>query len=354
MDAIRSFAILPVLGVHAGVPGFSAGWLGVDLFFCMSGFLITTLLIDESNRTGNINLKNFLVRRFLRLMPAYYLYIAGITVAIWLWRGSVRTNHGGWTPVEFTLSLWTYFVNFAPKGGIWNGQGVTVHLWSLAVEEQYYIFWPVCLWALLRVPRAMLPSAWLLFAAVFAYFLLLASNQQRDTMLFARGFSLFFSSAAAATLSSSRFQIAMSSLRAGTANVWLNMSFIFTALAFLASEFRCFSESQLRLYVLPFLVFIYVVSIARLWYTSVGGLWGYVLSRPGLIYFGKVSYGVYLYHEAIRTATWACTNWLTGVGPRPVIFVLRCFIYVSVSIAAASLSYEMYEKRFLVLKSKFT
>jgi len=75
IDGLRALAIIAVLCVHAGVPGFSLGWLGVDLFFVLSGFLITTLLLTEKIKKGKVNLLKFMGRRILRLFPAYYLYI---------------------------------------------------------------------------------------------------------------------------------------------------------------------------------------------------------------------------------------------------------------------------------------
>src|SRR4051794_35863169 len=79
LDGLRALAVLGVMGVNAGLPGAWLGWLGVDLFFVLSGFLITTLLLKEFAKTGRINLPKFWGRRALRLMPAYWLYVGSIT-----------------------------------------------------------------------------------------------------------------------------------------------------------------------------------------------------------------------------------------------------------------------------------
>ena len=84
LDGVRAIAIIGVLLTHAGAPLFEAGWLGVDLFFALSGFLITTLLLEEHARVGAISYKDFLARRALRLMPAYLLYVAVMTYGIFL------------------------------------------------------------------------------------------------------------------------------------------------------------------------------------------------------------------------------------------------------------------------------
>src|SRR5262249_18583510 len=123
----------------------------VDLFFVLSGFLITTLLLREHQRFGRIGLRLFWGRRFLRLMPIYLLYVTGITIAMFAGPASSLTIHEGWTPAMFAGSLWIYLFNLLPQGGIWTGQYLTRHLWSLSVEEQFYFVWPVILcWLLTR------------------------------------------------------------------------------------------------------------------------------------------------------------------------------------------------------------
>ena len=164
LDGLRGLAVLVVVGVHARVPGTELGFLGVDLFFVLSGFLITTLLAREVDRTGRINLPRFWGRRFLRLGPAYGLYVGALSVAFLAGVGWRRPS-GGWTPPGYLGSLWGYYSNYLPAGGIWEHQWLSMHLWSLAVEEQYYLIWPLlCAAALPR--RLGEPLAWLLVAAV--------------------------------------------------------------------------------------------------------------------------------------------------------------------------------------------
>ena len=142
LDGLRGLAVLVVVGVHARVPGTELGFLGVDLFFVLSGFLITTLLAREVDRTGRINLPRFWGRRFLRLGPAYGLYVGALSVAFLAGVGWQRP-WGGWTPPGYLGSLWGYYSNYLPAGGIWEHQWLSMHLWSLAVEEQYYLIWPL-------------------------------------------------------------------------------------------------------------------------------------------------------------------------------------------------------------------
>jgi peptidoglycan/LPS O-acetylase OafA/YrhL len=353
LDSVRSFAILSVLGVHAGIPGFECGWLGVDLFFALSGFLITTLLLNEWSGTGGVALGKFWIRRFLRLMPAYYLYIACVTFAMWYWPESKVSVHGGWTPREFTLSLWAYFINFAPMGGIWNGQGATLHLWSLAVEEQYYIFWPVCLFLLLKYSKHRVLISWALFAAVLTYFGVFATAEQRASMLYARGFSLFLASAVAVSLHQCQLENRIPRLFQTPANSLLSLSLLLTLIVFGVARLEILTETQIRHFLLPLLVLFYAASIAGLWYGSVSGIWKFVLSRPALIYIGKISYGIYLYHEVVRIFVWWATGPFFSGYPRMLAYGIRLTLYLALSVAVAGASFRFVERPFLELKKRF-
>jgi peptidoglycan/LPS O-acetylase OafA/YrhL len=349
LDGIRAFAILLVLAVHAGVPGFDSGWLGVDLFFALSGFLITTLLLNEWSSTGTVLLKNFWARRFLRLMPAYYLYVIGITIAMWCLPWSVLSTHAGWTPLGYTAALWTYLMNYPPAGGIWNGQIATVHLWSLAVEEQYYVFWPVFLLFLLKRPKFLVPVAWSLFAAVLTYFLLFATDER---LLYTRGISLFLASAVAITLQRGSSATRWRTFAGKRANALLTASVLVSLPAFAAGSFHLLTVPQVQL-LLPVLLPVYIAAISRLWYGSVDGVWRFILTHPVLVYIGKVSYGIYLYHEVTRLFTWWITDqWLQGL-PRFLAYGTRLALYLGLSVAVASASFELYERRFLLLKNRF-
>jgi peptidoglycan/LPS O-acetylase OafA/YrhL len=349
LDGIRAFAILLVLAVHAGIPGFDSGWLGVDLFFALSGFLITTLLLKEWSSTGTVILKNFWIRRFLRLMPAYYLYVIGITIAMWCLPWSVLSTHGGWSPLRYTVALWTYLMNYPPAGGIWNGQITTVHLWSLAVEEQYYVFWPIFLLYLLKRPKYLVPVSWGLFAAVLGYFLLFGTDER---LLYTRGISLFLASAVAITLQRGSAASRWHAFARQRANSFLTASVLVSLPAFAAASFHLLTVPQIQL-MLPVLLPVYVGAIARLWYGSVDGVWRFLLTHPVLVYIGKVSYGIYLYHEVTRLFTWWITDsWLQGL-PRSLAYGTRLALYFALSVGVASVSFWFYERRFLLLKNRF-
>jgi peptidoglycan/LPS O-acetylase OafA/YrhL len=133
IDAIRAIAVLLVVLFHFGVPG-ASGSLGVVIFFVLSGFLITWLLLQEEAKTGGISLVNFYRRRSLRIFPAFYVYLAVNFAVMHLAARTVSKAQ--------LISAAVYVSNYyLPSQGIClNGLG---HTWSLSVEEQFYLIWPV-------------------------------------------------------------------------------------------------------------------------------------------------------------------------------------------------------------------
>jgi len=145
LDGLRAVSIGLVIGSHCisglasrfnGFPSMEIGLLGqpgVDVFFVISGFLITYLLLKEFDRAGTISLKRFYLRRFFRIFPAFYVFLAVVGL---LWRGGV---------VSFNLRSYvtaaTYTYNYSRLASGW----ALGHCWSLSLEEQFYLLWPPCL-----------------------------------------------------------------------------------------------------------------------------------------------------------------------------------------------------------------
>jgi peptidoglycan/LPS O-acetylase OafA/YrhL len=143
LDGWRALSILLVLGDHSQlVAGFPRSWtgpfgwifdgnLGVRFFFVISGFLITHLLVRENQNKGRISLRDFYIRRALRILPVYYVFLlAAFGLAIF---GGFHQSSNNWA------ANLTFTTNFFPR--TWT----TGHLWSLSVEEQFYLLWPACL-----------------------------------------------------------------------------------------------------------------------------------------------------------------------------------------------------------------
>ncbi|MFV0433698.1 MAG: acyltransferase family protein [Leucobacter sp.] len=147
IEGLRAVAIGLVLLFHAGVPFIRGGFVGVDVFFVISGFLITGLLIRELEQTGRISLIAFWGRRAKRLLPASLVVLIFSAIGTWL---IIPNTH--WRSVGADISAAAaYVVNwrFAEQAVDYNAEGAGVspvkHFWSLAVEEQYYVVWPLLL-----------------------------------------------------------------------------------------------------------------------------------------------------------------------------------------------------------------
>ncbi len=346
LDGIRAFAIGGVMLVHAGVPGARSGWVGVDLFFVLSGFLITTLLALEIRATGGIAWMPFMVRRALRLMPAYFLYAAFVTWCIWGWSGSVRTSNGAWTATSLTAALWTYTINFAPQGGMWNGQDLTVHLWSLAVEQQYYLFWPIVIILLMRWPRVLRLAS---VGVAILFIALFIAQAPGLAMLWTRGFSLVLASAMALWAAHDASFLKWRRLQRVVDGAGIVLLLALAVLPYC----RGWSDNLVRTTLIPPLVPIFAMWVSRLWYVSGGGAVRTLLQDRRLVYVGKVSYGIYLYHEAIRVGVWYWMKPLMEGWPPSIGFLTRLVVYAVISFAFAALSYELFEKKFLRYADRF-
>ena len=143
LDGIRAVAVLAVMAFHfLGAEYFAGGLIGVDVFFVLSGFLITSLLLDEQNRTGAVSLRGFYHRRVLRLFPAMYTLLGLVAVAaifigaeypsVWAELGAAALYS-----YQIFLGLFGFATPDSPR--------VLFHLWSLSVEEWFYFFWPFLL-----------------------------------------------------------------------------------------------------------------------------------------------------------------------------------------------------------------
>ena len=345
LDGLRALAIFAVFGLHAGVPGMALGWLGVDLFFVLSGFLITSLLVQEYQRTGTIRLANFWGRRFLRLMPTYWLYASFITFAIYGARWGWTQSYNSWTPGAYVASIWFYFTNYVPKGGIWEYQILTVHLWSLSVEEQFYLFWPiVCVLFLRRGQFERL--AWTIVLAL-AVCLLTGIPGSR---IYASNFGILLGCAVSAKLAfdpgADRYFVRP------LIRVLIILSCIIPILiGTLLFQKQIVTDLDLHHYGPLIFCPAFATLVAMLWYGPQTDLARWLSWKP-LVYLGKISYGLYLYHMLAHFLTWEVI--LSGIDHwnKWLKFGVRFTVFCTLSIGFASFSFAFIEKKFLVLKAR--
>ncbi len=150
LDGLRAIAVVAVMIYHAHHSWLPGGFLGVEVFFIISGYLITLLLIGEHERTGTVNLRGFWKRRFRRLLPALYVMMAGVAVyTVAFYPAARERTRGDFVGGIFYISNWYQIL---------VGQGYAAseafvplrHLWSLAVEEQFYFVWPLLMLLFMR------------------------------------------------------------------------------------------------------------------------------------------------------------------------------------------------------------
>jgi peptidoglycan/LPS O-acetylase OafA/YrhL len=174
VEGLRAIAIVAVLLCHAGLPIFAGGYVGVDVFFVISGFLITRLLLGELEGTGGISLRRFYARRARRLLPLSAVLLAAVGILSMLLLSPVRAVEVSGDIVA--SALYSANWHFAAQSVDYFAQDVepspVLHLWTLAIEEQFYVVWPTLMlavtWIWRRHGYSVRPALWVTLAVVLA------------------------------------------------------------------------------------------------------------------------------------------------------------------------------------------
>lgn len=353
LDGLRAVAVALVLVGHGGIPGVAGGFIGVDIFFVLSGFLITSLLLDELGRAGRIDLTGFWIRRARRLLPALVLMVLAVGAARELLPSQALT---GLRSDALAAFLWMANWRFVAQKTDYFTQGAPPsplqHTWSLGVEEQYYVLWPVLLVAvtLLLGARARRYFRRVTVGGVrFAIFLIatlgalvsatvavvLASDATRDRIYFGtdtRAQALLTGAAASALLvrdwpslnrgwclirTPSGRRIARLLPIAGLAGLAA------------AAHYATGSAGEFRHGLLTGVAIAAVVVIGPVAMEQRGMIARLLAWRP-LVWLGTISYGVYLWHWPIFLAlNGERTGW-SGIA----LFAARCAATVAVATAS--------------------
>jgi len=294
VEGLRAIAVLAVLLFHTNL-GLRGGYVGVDVFFVVSGFLITTLLASERELTGRVSLWNFYARRVRRLLPLAVLVVAATIAAAWKWMDQVTASSLGIDAVW--SSLFAANMRFARVGTDYltatDAPSALQHFWSLAIEEQFYLLWPVLLVAVWRTGRNRLKSAsWLAAAVTVASFWVcmeLSQNQQVWA---------FFS------LPSRAWELAAGALLAGVLRyIRISVRVIAPAigLAVLAVTFVALPSTSA--FPGPLALVPVVATLAVLCSINTGTRVARGLSHPLLQWIGSRSYALYLWHWPLIVIT---------------------------------------------------
>ncbi len=302
------------------MPGFDAGYFGVDLFFVLSGFLITGLLVDEVDARGDIDLLGFYLRRLLRLGPALLLFLAAyLAIAPLAW-----PQYGLWSHIRDAALAGLYLSDYGRA--LWDNPAILQHTWSLSVEAHFYFIWPFAILLLARIePR------WRV-ASLFGLFLLASAWRiyEYDRLGWV---ATYF-----------RFDTRMSGLICGAMlALYLprlgqipdknaNAIGVFACIALVLCLALSFWQAPWSLVWLTPLA--QVAAAGFLISTSAQNSWvSQTLSARPLVAFGIISYGIYLWHYPIALFFREYLSWYETV---PVVVIL--------AVAAAAASYFTVER----------
>lgn len=289
LDGLRALAVGVVLLFHAGFGWASGGFFGVSVFFTLSGYLITSLLLAEQAATGRIDLRAFFVRRFRRLLPAAYVCVALVLALGALWAGGQRRElPGDVFAAVGNVSNWRFAFTSASYADLFlGGPSPLAHFWSLAIEEQCYLLLPLVAWGCLR--RGRRSFAVVLSLLMAASLVATALTGDPDLVYYGahtRGFELLLGAGLAVAVAGRHVP---RWLRTAAGVVGLAALGAATALATVADAW------------------LYRGGLAAFAVASVGVLLGCTGPTPvaralavrPLVAIGRVSYGLYLYHWPI-------------------------------------------------------
>ncbi|MFT3864095.1 MAG: acyltransferase family protein [Solirubrobacterales bacterium] len=304
IEGLRAVAIVAVLLCHAGVPFLAGGYVGVDVFFVISGFLITRLLVGELDRTGTISLRGFYARRAKRLLPLSAVLLATVGVLSMILLSPLRNTEVAGDIISSALYVANW--HFAAQSVDYFAQGLepspVLHLWSLAIEEQFYLVWPglmlAATWFWRRRGRSVRPALWVTLALIFAgslvYGVILTEDKPAfayfDT--FARAWELGLG-AALALLGTARMPrpVAVALGWAGVGAI-VYAGFAFTA----TTSFPGTSALVPTLGAAALILSGTALAATPRGVTGVRVGAGWVLALPPVRYVGRISYSWYLWH----------------------------------------------------------
>jgi peptidoglycan/LPS O-acetylase OafA/YrhL len=354
LDSVRAFAFFAVFLYHFGI--LQIGYLGVEAFFVLSGFLLTPILVDmKKNLTLGKYFLNFYGRRILRIFPLYYCYllVAG-TIAYFL------ITYFGYSDYKELVTFWkelpyslTYTSDFLLASMSHHYSPYAGHFWSLAVEEQFYLLWPFVIFMVPEGQRKRFLLFLIIMGPMIRFIEALGPNYQfpppylghgKENSIYVLPFSYFSAFAFGGFFS-------LFGKEVKKYQVW--MLIVFTPLVGIVAQRLSHEPVALRALGYPpymrenfeylwgysLWALLFSLTIVRV---AKGDFFPTVMENPILRYLGKISYGLYVFHLPMLEITTKVGNGL----PRMLLGVIALILTIILSI----LSYEFMEKKFLLLK----
>ncbi|MBN2117448.1 MAG: acyltransferase [Anaerolineales bacterium] len=362
LDGLRAIAILLVFATHSDLAEF--GWVGVQLFFVLSGFLITGILLDmkDSLPAGKYFTK-FYGRRFLRIFPLYYFYLAAMAVvAYWLLQVGFRKS----TVQIFFDQVWSavfYVYDIFYRAEWFHPAHFLDHFWSLSVEEQFYILWPLLL---LILPKEHLKKLFIFFIFLGAGFrvLLYLWYLSGDNLWFFREpfglvvYALPFSHLDAFAFGAYISRYTIWRPRAQLLVLALLVSTVgFTVTYFTTGSMGAVTALGYSLSLGPGYQFVWMYTLLNYFFAVLiycvvrERFWVRFLEMPWLRYLGKISYGMYVYHLVLIWFVWELFEEYGHEGMEH--YWIKFAIALFATILVSALSYHFLERPILNLKDRF-
>jgi peptidoglycan/LPS O-acetylase OafA/YrhL len=304
LDGVRAIAVLAVIAFHENLPWIPGGFMGVDIFFVLSGFLITDLLAARFSRDGRVGLNTFWVRRARRLLPALAVMLVTVTAAVSVLepdqRAAVRPALLG--AVTYTSNWWqalthvSYFQRYGPPAPF-------AHLWSLAVEEQFYLLWPLILTLVLVVVHRPLRRAMVAWCGALASALAMYAVYTPGSDPSFVYYSTFTHASALMIGSALALTWPLAKLAVCAERVWRRLDLVGgVCIVVLAWTMWHFSGANPAVY--PFGLVLAALAAGGLVLAAAAPGWiGALLSARALRWLGVRSYGAYLWHWPVIAIT---------------------------------------------------
>ena len=345
IDSLRALAVLAVIIYHVDVNYLPGGFLGVDLFFVLSGYLISSLIIKEYRKTGSLNLYNFYIRRARRLLPAvYFMITVGLVVMVLFNEVLLRKSHLDAIFGYIYSSNWWYIFHKLDYFDSFGAQSPFKHLWSLAIEEQFYMIFPLLFLLVNRKKKSkdgtyklnknfLYVILGLILVSLIAHILLFDINNisriyfGTDT----RAFSLLVGVVGAILYPMERLH----------AKVTLQQNMVYSvvslvSIATLITVMIYTSEYNTLLYRGGFLLVAILGLIVIISSGKQHTLMSRLLSFKPVVFIGKISYSLYLWHFPVLVLTTPVSE----IGNPNIIFVI---LRVILTFILATASYVFVE-----------
>ena len=340
LDGSRGFLTLGVMLAHTRMALFGGAMVYMDVFFTLSGYLITSLLIKDYEKRGRISLRNFYVRRFMRLYPALTVMILCLIVASWLFSPNFKDR------LYEALVSWFYLMDYA-----WlfltTPVEYTGHTWSLAVEEQFYLLWPLLFIGLLRVTGLTLRTSLIIFAIAAAFWIwkiVIACNGAAIQHLY-----VSFDCRADALLIGCGLAVLLKTIDISSYprfHRFCSYSLMPTAVAMVVFGLTMAHQMRWYYYVAP-LIAALPAAIGLIGLLHPRRTFMHVVyEHPLPVYVGRICYGLYIWHFPIFTlvATWA---------PKGKGYAAILLIGWPITFAIATLSHYLIERPFMRARPGF-